>query len=242
MPPAGFDEEDELDGSPEPAAAGAGDGGNGGRGPGPDVALRFGDDGDEEADDEEWLDEPPWRDGASTQAGYREMRAADGAWEEPWVEDDDETWELDDDEPWDAPGWQGRALRDRVSWAGWSIALAAVHAAITARRAFRDGLDTGLEPLELQALVVLGSVDAAPDERLTVRGLASALAVQEATARSLIRGLVSNDLLQQIEDAPDGEHLVVTEVGFAALGRWLERIAPAFGDWPPKAPQVDDAG
>jgi hypothetical protein len=170
------------------------------------------------------------------------------AWEEEQGRHGDEPWQTggprslheedpwgDDDEPRDAPpapdpGWRKRP-----------IALAALGAAVLARRMYAREHLGDLEAFDVQLLAAVACAsDGAPAHPSNTRGLAAQLAAPEDAVAGASSGLVQRALLEPDDDRP-GAHRLTPE-GRARLDTWLAAVAPAFGAWPSSPRDVDDAG
>lgn len=165
--------------------------------------------------------------------------------------EDDEPWwpdrrmDVDDDDPWGGEDDRddGSGPTVEIGWRARPIALAALGAAVTARRVFARDVLGDLEPIELQLLValVVPDGDGAPREDSNLRGLAARLVLPEATVRTVVDRLVDRDLVRR-GDAYETPVFVVTVDGRSALLTWLGRVGATFGAWPPSPRDVDDAG
>jgi len=130
-----------------------------------------------------------------------------------------------------------------LGWRRRPIALAALGAAVLARRAF-DGLKTGhVEPLEMQVLayLTLGPRDPAPGVPGEMfHSLRSALACDSAELDYAVRALRERRLVS-CEELEDDQLVAITIAGRIAVQSWVDQIAPLFGRWPPDHPGADDA-
>jgi hypothetical protein len=130
-----------------------------------------------------------------------------------------------------------------LGWRSRPIALAALGAAVLARRAF-DRPKTGqLEPLEMQVLAYLTLVPhevtpTAPGDLF--KSMVAALACDRDDLQRAVRALVERRLVSR-EDLDDDWMISITIAGSIAVRSWLDQIAPLFGGWPPDHPAVDDA-
>jgi hypothetical protein len=131
-----------------------------------------------------------------------------------------------------------------LGWRGAPITLAALGAAVLARRAFDRSRTGTLEPLEMQLLarLTLGSPDdplAEPGELL--ESLAGALACDRDDLRTAIYGLAERGLIVSRPEREDEERILLTAAGVSTVHHWLLRAAPLFGPWPPDHRGADDA-
>ena len=136
------------------------------------------------------------------------------------------------------------ASRPELGWRGRPIGLAALGAAVLARRAFDSARTAPLEPLEMQVLAYMTLE--LPDTEPSVPGdllatLIRALACDPGDLYQAVDNLSDHQLVNY-EDGPDGDQRIsITAAGVSAVERWLANSAPLFGAWPPDHPAADDA-
>jgi hypothetical protein len=130
-----------------------------------------------------------------------------------------------------------------LGWRGHPVALAALGAAVLARTAFDRSKTGTLEPVEMQLLVrlTLGP----PDDPLAEAGelfesLTVALACDRDDLRDVIRVLGERRLILNSADHDGEERISITADGVSIVHRWLQRVVPLFGQWPPDHAAVDD--
>jgi hypothetical protein len=150
---------------------------------------------------------------------------------------------------------------DDFGWRDRAIALASVGAAALSRSAFGPGDATDPQPLEMQVLVTLALQDSlAADSpyRTGTHWLSLALGLEQPVVEQIVRGLENANLVRRSthalgeiryelaeeydEDVVEGElPITLTDLGFAAVDRWLIRTRLDFRGWPPERADVDDA-
>jgi hypothetical protein len=137
--------------------------------------------------------------------------------------------------------------------------------AAISRSAFADRIGRAPSPVRLQVLVSIAvyPYDASDTSSSATSDMAYALALSEDTFWSVVRDLVSTDLViyaaapQDVDSAetrdPDDEgdededeetepQIRLTDAGWSIVTSWLGRVEPMFHAWPPDRPDVDDAG
>src|SRR5262249_3255717 len=127
-----------------------------------------------------------------------------------------------------------------LGWRSRPITLAALGAAVLAKRAFDPAKTGHLQPLEMQILAYLTlasreAASTAPDE--PVDSLAVALGCGRGDLDSgdldrAIRALTERQFVI-CEDLQDDLRISITIAGSLAVRSWLNQIAPLFGGWPP---------
>jgi hypothetical protein len=131
-----------------------------------------------------------------------------------------------------------------LGWRGRPIALAALGAAVLARRTFDRSKTGQLEPLAMQVLarLTLGPPDAAlaePGELF--ESLAGALACDDNDLHDALRILTEQRLVNCSEEQDGDQRISITTAGLSAVERWLAQMAPLFGRWPRDELAADDA-
>lgn len=167
-------------------------------------------------------------------------------------DDDEDLWE-DDDEDWLGPpeeddeeldGWEPPPAVE-LGWRTRPFALAALGAAALANRAFLDDRAELRSPAALQLLVAVAvaEADATDSPADDLAGLAARLGLHPAELRHHQQGLVRAGLVLAPPPYEDGtvDPPTLTEAGREVVERWLGRVAPLFGAWPPDHPAADDA-
>ena len=144
------------------------------------------------------------------------------------------------------PGDQPLAMPSDVElgWRSRSIALAALGAAVLARRTFDRSKTGHLQPLEMQVLarLTLGPPDttlAEPGELF--ESLVIALTCDRDDLHNVVRTLTQHQLVNCQEEEDSDQRISITNAGFIAVQSWLDQSAPLFGGWPPDHPSADDA-
>jgi len=130
-----------------------------------------------------------------------------------------------------------------LGWRRRPIALAALGAAVLARRACDRSKTGHLQPLEMQVLAYLTlaygeGTATTPDEPFD--SLVAALACHRDDLDRAVRALVERQLVS-CEDLGHDRLVSITIAGSIAVQGWLDQIAPLFGGWPPDHPCADDA-
>jgi DNA-binding MarR family transcriptional regulator len=152
--------------------------------------------------------------------------------------------------------------RDDFGWRDRAIALASLGATTLSRLAFSPADAIDPEPLEMQVLVALAlqdSLAADSPHRTGTHWLSLALRLEQPVVEELVRSLDRANLVRRSSDVEDvgeieyefadesdevvaGElPVVVTELGFQTVDRWVSRTRLHFGSWPPERSDVDDA-
>lgn len=124
------------------------------------------------------------------------------------------------------------------------MALAALGAAVLARKAFDPSKTAGLEPLEMQLLarLTLGPTDGAlakPGELF--ESLTVALACDPDDLRGAIHALGERRLIVCTAEQDGDERISITAAGVRSVDGWLRHAVPLFGQWPPDHAAADDA-
>ena len=132
-----------------------------------------------------------------------------------------------------------------LGWRRRPIALAALGAAVLARRAFERSKTGHLEPLEMQVLayltLALREPTVAESPGKPFDSLVAALACDRHDLDRAVGALTERRLVRCEEDFDDEQLISITIAGTIAVERWLDQIAPLFGGWPPDHPAADDA-
>jgi Clp amino terminal domain, pathogenicity island component len=131
-----------------------------------------------------------------------------------------------------------------LGWRGRPMALAALGAAVLARTAFDRSKTGRLEPLEMQLLarLMLGPPEgplANADE--LGESLTVALACDRDDLRHVIHVLTERGLILSAAEQDDDQRISITADGVSLVHRWLQHVAPIFGQWPPDHAAADDA-
>jgi hypothetical protein len=140
-------------------------------------------------------------------------------------------------------------VSDELGWRQRAIALAVLGGAAISRSAFAGRIGRAPSPVRLQVLVSIAvyPYDASDTSSSAASDMAYALALREDTFWSVVRDLVSTDLViyaaapEDVDSAetrdPDDEgdedeetepQIRLTDAGWSIVTSWLRRVEPMF--------------
>jgi hypothetical protein len=153
-------------------------------------------------------------------------------------------------------------VSEELGWRQRAIALAALGGAAMSRSAFVDRTGRTPSPVRMQVLVSIAVYqhDDSGTPSPGASDVAYALRLEEDAFWSVVRDLVSNDLViyatapedegsietrdRDDDGAEDGQtepQIRLTDAGWSMVISWLRLVEPMFHAWPPDRPDVDDA-